>query len=159
MVEYTTGPVGGQFYVKVQSGGEWDLYNSYALKLTLTPVTVWPDLAINDLWREGNQVCYEIENLGQATALQGHHTSLYIGSMMVVTDSVDVDLAPSATIQQCFVYQWQCTPPQDTLTVCADHGNDVSESNETNNCTEEIWSCDTSPPVIITRHPGGRDRQ
>jgi hypothetical protein len=150
MVEYTTGPVGGQFYAKVQSGGEWDLYNSYALKLTLTPVTVWPDLAINDLWREGNQVCYEIENLGQATALQGHHTSLYIGSTLVVTDSVDVDLAPSATIQQCFVYQWQCTPPQDTLTVCADHGNDVSESNETNNCTEEIWSCDTSPPVIIT---------
>ncbi|MBN2390919.1 MAG: DNRLRE domain-containing protein [Anaerolineae bacterium] len=150
MVEYTTGLAGGQFYAKVQSSGEWDLYNPYALKLTLTPVPVWPDLVINDVWYEDGQVCYEIENIGSATALQGHSTSLHIDGLMVVTDSIDVDLAPGAAIQRCFAYQWQCTLPQDTLTVCADYADDVSESNESNNCAIEIWPCEgIAPPALI----------
>lgn len=150
MVEYTTGPAGGQFYAKVQSGGEWDLYNPYALKLTLTAVPVWPDLVINDVWRADGQVCYEIENIGLATALQGHATSLRIDGLVAATDTIGVDLAPGATLQRCFVHQWQCTLPQDTLTVCADYADDVAESDESNNCIEEIWPCDTSPPIIIT---------
>ncbi|MGQ9584371.1 MAG: PPC domain-containing protein, partial [Anaerolineae bacterium] len=42
VVEYTTGPTGGQFYAKVQSGGGWDSSNPYRLKLTLTPPTATP---------------------------------------------------------------------------------------------------------------------
>lgn len=38
IVEYTNEATSGPFYAKVQSGGEWDFYNAYALKLTLTPV-------------------------------------------------------------------------------------------------------------------------
>ncbi|MCU0521720.1 MAG: DNRLRE domain-containing protein, partial [Anaerolineae bacterium] len=150
VVTYTTGASGGQYYASVQSGGEYDLYESYALKLTLTAVPVYPDLVINDVWAAASQVCYEIANPGLATAAAGHDSALRIDGVLVATDAVPSSLAPGATLQRCFAGPWLCTSAADTINVCADHLGEVGESNEANNCRQESWACDTTAPVIVT---------
>jgi parallel beta-helix repeat protein len=109
-----------------------------------------PDLVITDVWNEDSTICYQIRNIGNATAPKGHYTALSIDGEPVVNDLVEVELAPKERLKHCFNYIRQCSPPDDTITVCADHKDDVDEIDETNNCRNETWECDTMPPVIIS---------
>jgi parallel beta-helix repeat protein len=109
-----------------------------------------PDLTITDVWNEDSTICYQIRNIGNATAPKGHYTALSIDGEPVVNDLVDVELAPKERLKQCFNYGWQCSPPDDTVTVCADYKDVVDEGDETNNCRNETWKCDNTPPVIVS---------
>jgi hypothetical protein len=109
-----------------------------------------PDLVITDVWTEDSNICYQIRNTGDAVALKGHFTTLIIDGEPRVNDLVEVELAPKERMKRCFNYGWQCSPPDDTIAVCADSKNDVSEANEKNNWRNETWKCDTTPPVIIS---------
>jgi hypothetical protein len=108
------------------------------------------DLVITDVWTEDSKICYQILNAGDAVALKGHYTTLFIDGEPRVNDLVEVELAPKERMKRCFSYGWQCSPPDDTIAVCADNKNDVSEANEKNNWRNETWKCDTTPPVIIS---------
>ena len=109
-----------------------------------------PDLIITDVWNEDSTICYQVRNIGNATAPKGHYTALSIDGEPVVNDLVDVELGPKERLKQCFNYGWQCSPPDDTITVCADHKDVVDEADETNNCRNETWKCDNTPPVIVS---------
>ncbi|MBN1456167.1 MAG: fibronectin type III domain-containing protein [Methanomicrobia archaeon] len=109
-----------------------------------------PDLVITDVWTEGSSICYQLRNAGDAVALKGHYTALFIDGQPQVTDLVEVALAPNERLKRCFSYGWQCSPPDDTIAVCADYQHDVSEGKETNNWRNETWKCDTTPPVIVS---------
>ena len=109
-----------------------------------------PDLVITDVWASGADICYQIRNVGDAAAPAGHESVLYIDGTPSAGDTVTVTMAPGERLNRCFGFsQWQCSPPQDTIKVCADNQNYVTESDEINNCTEEIWLCDTAPPKIV----------
>ncbi len=114
-----------------------------------------PDLVITDIWNEDTRICYQVRNIGNARALEGHTTALTHADN-VVTDLVGADLNPGQRYRGCFDYEWSCLPPEDPLWVDADCENSVRESDETNNTREEIWKCDTSPPQI-TSGPEVRD--
>lgn len=109
-----------------------------------------PDLVITDVWDEDGNICYQVRNIGKVVAPQGHYTALSIDGQPVATDLVGADLAPGERANGCFAYQWQCSPPDDSVNVCADLQAFVQESDETNNCTEETWKCDTTPPSITS---------
>nr|QNO51068.1 hypothetical protein HCFNICHJ_00025 [Methanosarcinales archaeon ANME-1 ERB6] len=109
-----------------------------------------PDLIITDVWNEDSTICYQVRNIGNATAPKGHYTALSIDGEPVVNDLVDVELAPKERLKQCFNYGWQCSPPDDTITVCVDHKDIVDEASEENNCRNETWKCDNTPPVIVS---------
>ena len=108
------------------------------------------DLVITDIWNEDGTICYQVRNIGNATAPKGHYTALSIDGEPRVNDMVEVELAPKERLKQCFNYGWQCSPPDDTITVCADYKDVVNEADETNNCRNETWKCDNTPPVIVS---------
>jgi hypothetical protein len=60
-----------------------------------------------------------------------------------------VVLPPGARANRCFSL-WQCAGAQDTLKACADGFGELSEDIELDNCREEVWSCDTTAPVITS---------
>ncbi|HIE31610.1 MAG TPA: hypothetical protein EYP67_04405, partial [Methanosarcinales archaeon] len=109
-----------------------------------------PDLVITDLWNEEGDICYQIRNIGEATAPKGHYTSLFIDNEERSNDLIDSEIKPGERLKRCFDYGWQCSPPDDAITVCADHGDDVNEDSEGNNCRKETWKCDVIPPKIIS---------
>ncbi len=110
-----------------------------------------PDLVITDVW-EGDDggICYQIRNIGEATAPTGHHSVLLIDGIEVAGDSIGVELEPGERLKRCFNYGWQCSPAADVITVCADHKDVVYEASEGNNCRNETWKCDNTPPVIVS---------
>lgn len=109
-----------------------------------------PDLVITDVWNGNGQICYQVRNAGAAAAPKGHYTALSVDDQQMATDLVDTELAPGERLTGCFDYQWQCTMPKDIINVCADLQAFVLESDETNNCREETWQCDTTPPAITS---------
>jgi hypothetical protein len=104
-----------------------------------------PDLVITEKWvnwHENCTICYNVTNIGNGTAPEGHNTTLYVESGEVAHDFVPVSLAPGASYSGCFKgYNWTYTPPGDNITVCADSNNTLKESDETNNCMISMWMC------------------
>ncbi len=106
-----------------------------------------PDLNITDIWYSGNTIYYNITNEGTASA-GASYTGLYkdiwlryrIYKQYLVSDWVG-PLDPGVTSTGAFTYNWTCTPPDDTIKVCADYKKWIIELNESNNCREEIWTC------------------
>jgi hypothetical protein len=109
-----------------------------------------PDLVITDVWFDGWHVWYQARNVGQAAAIAPHEVVIYIDSVDQDGDGISVDLAPGERHNGYFTgdWSWNCSPPSDVILVCADAYEDLGESDETNNCREETWLCDTTPPEI-----------
>ncbi|MEA3282277.1 MAG: CARDB domain-containing protein [Euryarchaeota archaeon] len=101
-----------------------------------------PDLVITDISNDYGTICYQIENIGDATASEGHYTTLFVDGLYQIKEQVDLDLAPGASVERCFnYYSWSCTSPEDVVGVCADYGDFVNEGNEENNCMEAVFEC------------------
>ena len=104
-----------------------------------------PDLEITEewvCWPDNCTICYNVTNIGNGTVPKGHNTTLYVDGEEVAHDLVDVNLAPNASYIGCFKdYIWTYIPPGDNITVCADNNSTIDESNETNNCLTNIWTC------------------
>ena len=123
-----------------------------------------PDLVITDIWSDGSQICYTINNNGPgavgAVAPVTFQNALFIDDLQspVETDSVTTSLAAGAQIDRCFDFQWQMTQ-QSTIRVCADWGqNVVAETDEQNNCLDEVWT-PSFPDLIVDKiecGPGGK---
>lgn len=109
-----------------------------------------PDLVITDVWAEGDQICYQLRNVGDAAVPSVEYGNvLYVDSTFRASSATPESLEPGERLNRCFVnWTWQCSPSEDTVQVCADADDYVAESNEANNCTEETWLCDTTPPKI-----------
>jgi hypothetical protein len=104
-----------------------------------------PDLIITEkwlCWPDNCTICYNVTNIGNATAPACHNTTLYVDGVAVAHDPVSVDLAPGESYTGCFNgYVWTYTPPSDNITVCADSSETLDELHETNNCLTNIWMC------------------
>jgi len=88
---------------------------------------------------EGYRVLYTIKNQGDAQAGTST-TSLLIDETQVDTQTCP-SLDPGETYQGTFSGPFTCTDGTDTIKICADSNNNVEESNETNNCKQNVWSC------------------
>jgi hypothetical protein len=108
-----------------------------------------PDLIVTDIWPEGTQICFEVQNVGAAIAPAGHQAILAVDSVEQDSLAIGVDLASTATWDGCFNDTWACTGEGDTVVVSADATDVVAESDETNNRLEKVWDCDRTPPEII----------
>nr|QNO53014.1 hypothetical protein PNHJDAII_00018 [Methanosarcinales archaeon ANME-1 ERB6] len=124
--------------------------NNCLTEIWTCPVLPRPDLVITDIWNEDSNICYNITNTGSATAPRSD-SGLDVDGRFRVSDSVK-SLAPGESSMESFRYRWTCTPPDDTIKVCADYKERVAESNESNNFLTEIWTCPilTRPDLVIT---------
>ena len=109
-----------------------------------------PDLYVTDIRPEGDMICYQIWNVGEAEAPSGQYVALYVDGEYRESHLVDRPLGPDERRSGCFRQHGDCTPPSDTIMVWADHDDSVVESDETNNRREETWLCDAMPPEIIS---------
>jgi len=103
-----------------------------------------PDLVITDVWNDNSTIYYKIKNAGSKKAGTSN-TSLTIDDVFKTSDFV-ASLEPGVERTESFNYIWNCTNTSDTIEVCADYTNDVTESIEVNNCLTETWLC--KPPDI-----------
>jgi parallel beta-helix repeat protein len=120
-------------YGDIQNGGDWHPLVERA-----------PDLVISDTWvYTGNcTICYNVTNIGNEVAPACHNTTLYVDGVEVAQDHVPVDLEHGESYVGCFDdYTWTYTLPSDNITVCADNNDTLNESDETNNCLANIWTC------------------
>jgi hypothetical protein len=128
----------------ITMAGDYDITANFELDAD-------PDLVITDVWDENGTICYQVRNIGEAVAPKGHQARLYIDNEPAVADLIDSDLMPGERKSSCFSqYIWSCTSLTDDIRVCADGYDQITESDETNNCRSESWSCDTIPPVITS---------
>ena len=104
-----------------------------------------PDLVVTEnwvCWPDNCTICYNVTNIGNEIAPDGHNTTLFVDSVEAAYDPVYVALEPNESYIGCFDdYNWTYTPPSDNITVCADSNNTIAESNETNNCMFSTWKC------------------
>ncbi len=113
-----------------------------------------PDLVVPDVLRVDSQICYYLKNIGKGAipgvkAPPSYYSALFIDGKQVAVDQVDEFLEPGQQLDRCFKYKWQATPGEHTIKVCADYGQDITESNEKNNCREEVWVIEEELPDLI----------
>ena len=103
-----------------------------------------PDLVITDVWAakagKKTRIYYNITNVGTERALPSY-TDLTVDGVFVERDRVRSLQPGQSSIERFNTYEWICTLSDDTVTVCADYENGITECIETNNCRTEIWSC------------------
>ena len=107
-----------------------------------------PDLVISEKSEEwidpaypsqGYKVHYTVKNQGTGSA-EASTTKLTIDGIEQTTASCDL-LCPGDTYLGTFEGPFYCSDSSDTIKVCADCTSQVDESDEDNNCKENVWSC------------------
>jgi len=114
------------------------------------PITTQPDLFIDRIIcdTQNNRIGYVVKNGGNQTAPSGHKTVLILNGQVADEDLVNVSLEPGYTHQGYFS-NYQLTESV-VMSICADHDNVVSESNEDNNCKRSecvVRREETQPPT------------
>jgi parallel beta-helix repeat protein len=104
------------------------------------------DLEITDISHRDNRITYKIKNQGNAAA-GSSTTYLYVDDSYKASDFIG-SIPPGGTLSRSFECTYTCTPPSDTIKVCADATNSVAESNEANNCKTEVLTCEVPPPKL-----------
>jgi hypothetical protein len=106
--------------------------------------TQLPDLAIVNAWQPGNQIQYIVKNNGPGNisgviAPVSFYNALFVDGKLVAQDHVTSSLAAGQQVERTFNYEYQVTPPSNTIRIIADYQQDIEEGNEQNNIWEDVW--------------------
>jgi hypothetical protein len=118
-------------------------------------VVAWeelPDLTASSLWYDGSQgrIGYVIQNLGGIAVPAGHTIALYVDGEPESNVEFNQPLAPGAVRAGYIPFAWGCAGANALVMVCADATGIVQEQNEINNCVQQTWPCDQTPPRITS---------
>jgi parallel beta-helix repeat protein len=91
-------------------------------------------------------VTYTVKNAGNSTACEST-TSIYVDGILEKTDSIGV-IGPGESYIRT-VGPFTMTGNEDTIGVCADEEGVVNETDETNNCLENVFIGVTLPDMVI----------
>ena len=132
-----------------------------SVKVTVTTVAAgMPDLAIADVWLEAETIYYKVKNQGIA-ASEPTLLRLYVNGFEQDTKYLDVLDAGQDEINSFSAYRHR---QQETITtegyefapanirVCIDEDNAVAESNEGNNCFNQMWGITETYDFTIYAH-------
>ena len=123
--------------------------NKDLLPLTGEGIIKKPDLIVTDIWRINDTIYYQVGNIGNVYAVKGHATALFINGYYKDSSIVYINLWPGERFTGYFSnYNLECYGSSVTIKVCADEGDIIDEIYETNNCRNETWKCDETPPKI-----------
>jgi len=123
---------------------------STSTSTTTTIISNLPDLIIEEIWPEGNRIYYKIANQGNYVASH-NYPGLYVDGPYKGQNFV-VSPAPGSFTNKYFeFYTWVCSDTSDTIKVCADDfASRIIESDEDNNCREEVWACPSTTTTTTT---------
>jgi len=115
-----------------------------------------PDLIVDSIWQEANQIRAKIKNIGDGTAAANHRAGLYTSDRLVDSAVVTVPLDPGETADVTFMkFYFECRDAQHAFRVTGDIDDAVFERDETNNSLDWTVQCDVTPLRII-EGPVGR---
>ncbi len=133
---------------------EEDMYEGGFEQDMLLEVGEMPDLTVTEkseeLLEDGNfTVNYTVANIGDENA-SASNTTIYIDGVSTLEDPV-----PALSVDENYtntVGSFNCPCGTNvTVRVCADSGNVIEESNETNNCLENEFEClPCKPDLTVT---------
>jgi len=136
------------------SGKDWAAWAE--AKIEVAAPAALPNLIVEDVWQVNNTIRYKIKNVGEGSIVNplGGTTpfcnALFIDGELVAKDCVNIhEMMPGQWIDNPFDYYWEMTPPEHEIKVCADWDEDVAESNEQNNCWEQVWTMEEELPDLI----------
>lgn len=136
------------------SGQDWAAWAE--AKIEVAAPSELPDLVVTDIERDGSDIRYEVENIGEGSVINpvggkvSFCNALFIDDELVATDCVNItEMAPGQWLDNTFDYDWEMTQPQHAIRVCADWEQDVDEEKEQNNCREETWHLEEELPDLI----------
>ena len=121
------------------------------------PASVGPDLIISDLtvkWVTGQEgmnytVNYTVKNIGTQNRANASNVSIRIDSTLQFTDTNVPELDALATYTN-ETSSYTLSGVYDTIEVCADCDNNVTETREDNNCTTDVFG---GPDLIVSGTP------
>jgi len=115
-----------------------------------------PDLVVDSIWQDGNQIRAKIKNIGDGAAAVNHRAGLYTSDRLVDSVMVTDPLDPGGTADVTFMkFYFECRDAEHVFRVTADIDNAVFEQDETNNSLDWTVQCDVTPLRII-EGPVGR---
>lgn len=129
-----------------------------ALNCTVAPASdAKPDLFIRRVWTTPypghlQKIGYEIKNQGAGWA-PFSETALFVDGVLDVRSGAE-RLAPGESRDMEFWKNYsmrECTAPNDTLRIVADHLGAVAETNEGNNEYSMTWNCTEIPAPAIQK--------
>jgi subtilase family serine protease len=115
-----------------------------------------PDLVVIEKWEEPEYTCcglwnvivhFVVQNIGGADAGPSIACKKVNGVLM------DTDDVPALAAGESYAsaFDPEPCPPGETInfTVCADNYDAVDESNETNNCKTNNYTCPAKPDLVV----------
>ena len=122
----------------------------------VTEVPPTPDLTVTEknetLLEDGNfSVNYTVANIGDGNA-GASNTTIYIDGVNVLEDTVPALAAGGNYTNTVGPFECPCGQTLN-VTVCADNGDAVDESDETNNCMQNEFACPPCPSPTPTPTP------
>lgn len=117
---------------------------------TPTPEPTGVNLVVNDVWPQADKLCFQIQNTGIESTSSNFITALYIDESSYAELEYAGELDADQRWNACFEPSWTCSEIEDAVSVITDFYDEISESNESDNGFEDVWSCDTDAPVFVT---------
>lgn len=105
------------------------------------------DLMVSSVSLSGNQICYKVKNSGKKETSVSFKNLLLIDGIKASEDEVSQKIDMEKELSRCFSYSLQTG--RHVVKVCADSGLAVRESNEENNCIEQVFVIEERLPDII----------
>jgi len=105
--------------------------------------TNMPDLIIEDIYtieENPSLIKYKVKNQGTLSTSGLFKNILYIDNIEKGLQGILMQVSPGNNVIGDFS-GWTCTGISDTIKICADINNTQTESDETNNCRVETFTC------------------
>jgi hypothetical protein len=110
-----------------------------------------PDLVVDAIWKDGNQICARIKNSGAGPAAADHRAGLYTGDHLLDSAPITVPLGMGQTADVTFrKFYFECREALQVFRVTADIDDAVAEQDETNNSLDETFVCDVTVLRIVS---------
>lgn len=165
-VNITTAIYKGSFNMSNQSEGEYKVevtatdaggLNGTSSRNFTYAICKLPDLVITDVWSvkvgKKTRIYYNITNIGTQRALPSY-CNLSVDGVFVEHARVSVLHPGQSSTERFNLYEWICTASNNTISVCADYENSITECIENNNCGTEKWSCTSSTQQVQSSSGG-----
>ena len=104
-----------------------------------------PDLVLTDLWKDGNQVHFQIRNVGYGQAAPVF-AQLYLNGQHVENSSL-ATISAWARVDSYFSSPLDCSAKSVVARVCAEVTGAV-DPKPGDNCLSKELPCDTTPPIF-----------
>jgi len=142
------------------SGQDWAVWASATIEQT---VVTLPDLTITDIRRSGSTIYYTIKNIGDASVgslnqIITYSTALFVDGSLKALDQLNLILQPGQSVERSFNYQYSISGTEDTVKVCADYNQNVTEKDESNNCKEVKWTQELPDLTVSKIYCSGDNR-